>query len=152
LALLLGVAAAAIVLVIAFVTIARVVGATATVPRQSVFDLNEAEAFVADRLDDEAQAQVSYEDVRIVLGCYLDYLTERGVAFERDDDREDPATGAPLVLGEDRALAFVLGQVSGQDVGVPDHLVAEIFEATESYLRAIGAVGVEVPEPEEPGN
>ncbi len=71
------------VFVIAAVSIGMVSGSLARRPRRSVYDLEEAVEFVADRLPDELTATVSYDDVRSVLLFHRDYLANKGIASAR---------------------------------------------------------------------
>ncbi len=131
---------------IAAIAIGRVVGETVTTPRVSVFDLAEATEYVAERLPFEQRATLTYDDVRSILGWHLDYLEARGVAFERDPG----ATSEPgvEVIDDDRALAWVLGKVAEAGLEVSDADVATVLDEEARYLRAIGAIGGPVPEPE----
>ena len=52
---------------IAAVSIGVVSGSLAARPRRSVYDLEEAVEFVADRLPDDLTARISFDDVRSVL-------------------------------------------------------------------------------------
>jgi len=157
------------VVAVGLLVVGRTTTELAAQPPATVLDLDDAVVWVGDHLSDETSAQVSYGDVRSVLGWYLDYLTDKGVA--RDDD-VDPAMSGPLMASEDEALAWVLGQmalaatadsgthdsdvgdsdvgdsdVGDSDVGdsgtapdLTDEQVVEICDTTRSYLVAIGAV------------
>jgi len=105
--------------------------------------------YVADRLPDDVTAELSYDDVRSVLGWYLDYLELKGVAAESDHDLEARPSG-PIVAGEDEGVAYVLGRASEAGVQVDDVQVLEVVEAGIDYLTAIGAIGTEVPPPPDP--
>jgi hypothetical protein len=59
--------------VIAAVAVGSVTGRLARSPRRSVYDLDEAVVFVSERLPDELTAELSYDDVRAVLGFHCDY-------------------------------------------------------------------------------
>jgi len=128
------------VVVVGLVVVGRTSGQLAGQPAATVLDLDDAVVWVGDHLDDDTTAQVSYDDVRCVLGWYLDYLTDKGVA--RDSDVTPPASG-PLVASEDEALAWVFGQLAAAGDNAPqltDEQVVEICDAQRSYLVAIGAV------------
>jgi hypothetical protein len=128
-----------VVAAIALVSVGGVTARLAAAPPRSLFDLDEAVGFVAERLSFEASAQLSYDDVRALLGWHLDYLEARGVA--------DEAAGAEAVVGrtavaaDDEGLAFVLGRAAEAGLEVDDVAVVEVLEAEEAYLAAIGAVG-----------
>ena len=138
--------AAVLVVVIALVTIGRLTYRLEDEPPTSVYDLDEAVEFVADRLPDEMTAELSYDDVRALLLWHLDYLEERGVARDHGDN----VTSGPLMAAEDDALAFVLGRAVDADVPVDDVWVVRVLDASSAYLRAIGAIGAQLPEPPDP--
>jgi hypothetical protein len=148
LALLLVLAALAVV-AIALVAVGAVTGRLAGEPPTSVFDLDEAVTWVADRLPDELTARLSYDDVRLLLGWHLDYLEAKGVAGESDHDLEDRPSG-PVVAGEDEGVAYVLGRAADAGVDFDDVTVVEVLEVGSAYLAAIGAIGAQVPHPVDP--
>ena len=80
------------VFVIAAATVGGVTGSLAVRPRRSVYDLDEAVEFVAERLSPELTAELSFEDVRAVLSAHCDYLADKGVASAATADGERPAT------------------------------------------------------------
>lgn len=150
------------VLVIALVTVGGVVARLAAQPPLRVFSLDEAVEFVADHLPDEVTAQLSFDDVRAIVGWQMDFFEAKGVA--RPATVPDPRDGIELsgvpgpaqIVDEDDALAFVLGQIT-EAGGLPDaeadfddaH-VALVIDANDRYLVAIGAVGEIVDEPPDP--
>ena len=75
------------VFAVAAVAVGRATFSSAVTARQSVFDLDEAVEFVADRLPSEQQARLSHDDVREVIGWSLDELEASRVAYERDEER-----------------------------------------------------------------
>jgi len=130
----------AAVVAVGLVVVGRVTAELAARPPSSTIDLDDAVLWVGDRLPPATTAEVSYDDVRVVLGWYLDYLGEQGVA--RTDDVAPPPSG-PLVADEDDALAYVLGRLAeaGDDApSITDTHAAEICDAQRGYLMAIGAV------------
>lgn len=128
------------VVAVGLVVVGRVTAELAARPPVSTIDLDEAVLWVGDRLPPATTAEVSYGDVRLVLGWYLDYLTDKGVARTHD---AAPPTSGPLVADEDEALAYVLGRLSaaGDDAAaLTDAQVVEICDTQRGYLQAIGAV------------
>ena len=129
--------------VIAAVSIGWVTAGLATRPRRSVYDLDEAVDFVAERLPPHVTAEVSFDDVKAVLGWYLDYLRSKGIASEAT--AED--IGEQLVLvGDDELLAWILGHSDevgpdGPGAELTDEQIAAVLEANETYERSIGAIG-----------
>jgi hypothetical protein len=137
------------VVVIALVAVGAVTGRLAGAPRRSVFDLDEAVHYVADRLPGETTAQLSYDDVRSIVGWHLDYLEDKGVAGESDHTLDALPSG-PIVTADDESVAYVLGRAGEAGVEVDDVQVVEVVEAELAYLLAIGAIGGPVPTPRDP--
>jgi hypothetical protein len=143
--------AGAVVLVIAFYALGKVTGELSDRPAKSVFDMNEAVDFVADRLPYEVSARLSHDDVRQVLHWHLDFLESKGVASESVPEVLASGNGdGPVVIGDDDGVAYVIGLASTAGLELSDLDVVLIVEAEQDYLRAIGAVGGEVAAPDEP--
>jgi hypothetical protein len=163
------------VIVIALLAVGRVTFTLAEQPRASSYDLEEAVLFVADQLPDDATAQLSYDDVRTVLGLHLDYLEAKGVAHEgpaepaapvepepdlAEETTAEPAAplefpewpeaarAGPLVADDDEALPYILGRLAETSADIEDVHVVQVLEAERSYLEAIGAIGPAVPPPD----
>lgn len=134
---------------IGLVALGKVTEELASEPPTSVFDLDEAVTWVADRLPDYVTAQLSYADVRTLLGFHLDYLEAKGVAGENDHELEALPSG-PIVAGEDEGVAYVIGRADAIGLDCEDVHVVEVIEAELAYLRAIGAIGAPVPSPADP--
>jgi hypothetical protein len=138
--------------VIAAVSVGGVTARLAGRSRRSVYDLEEAVDFVADRLDPEITAEVSFDDVRAVLGWYVEYIREKGIGSYRTAD--DPGSGLIVVADEER-LGYVLGRVDDAETDGPGALLTDvqvvaILDANEEYERSIGAIGPVVPPVEGP--
>jgi hypothetical protein len=138
---------AVLVFVIAAVSIGVVSGSLAQRPRRSVYDLDEAVDFVADRLPDELTAVVSFDDVRSVLLFHCDYLADKGVASERT---ADDIGSALVVVPDDEPTAYVLGRVGDAGLDLSDEDVVSILDAELAYYEAIGAIGPRLDGPTEP--
>lgn len=132
---------AVVVFVVAALSIGLVSGSLARRPRRSVYDLEEAVVFVADRLPDELTARLSYDDVRSVLLFHCDYLAAKGVASERT--AEDIGTSL-VVVPDDEPVAVVLGRVEEEGLDLDDTDVITILDTEVAYYRAIGAIGAEL--------
>jgi hypothetical protein len=137
---------AVVVAAIGLVSVGGVTARLAAAPPRNLFDLDEAVDFVADRLSPEAAGQVSYDELRLLLGWHLDYLETRGVAVDNDGSDPAPARGndPATVADEDEGVAFVLGRAEAAGMAVDDMAVVEVIEAEATYLTAIGALGPEV--------
>ena len=132
------VVAAVLVVAIALVAVGRVTWRLEGQAPPSVYAVDEAVEFVADRLPDDVTAELSFDDVREILQWHIEYLADRGVAVGKGDDR---LIAGPLVAAEDDALAYVLGRAAEADMEVDDVWVVQVLDANEAYLRAIGAIG-----------
>lgn len=138
---------ALLVFVVAAVSIGVVSGSLARRPRRSVYDLEEAVDFVADRLPDELTATVSYDEVRAVLSFHCDYLFKKGVASGRT---ADDIGAAMVVVPDDEPTAFVLGKVTEAGLELSDEEVVAILDAEMGYYEAIGVIGPRLEGPDEP--
>ncbi len=146
---LLAVVAALAVVIIGLLAVGAVTGRLSQEAPRTIFDLDQAVADVADHLPPDATAVLSYDDVRMLLGWYVDYLEDKGVAWESDHELEGLPKG-PIVAEDDEAVAYVLGEATEAGIDVEDVAVAQVLEAATGHLMAIGAIGVEVPVPEDP--
>ena len=128
------------VIAIGLVTVGRVVGRLSVEAPVSVFDEDEAVEWIADRLPFEVAAQLSHDDVRRIVVWHLEYLEGEGVATETAFE-EAPDD---VVVGEDDALAYVLGRATEAGLDADDTQIAVVLETERAYLEAIGAIGPEV--------
>lgn len=136
---------------IGLVIIGRVTAKLAQQPPPSLFVLEEAVHFIGDELPYEAAAQLSYDDVRALVGFHVDYLESRGVAADLGDVVEASRSGSgPLVAEDDEGVAYVIGRAAAADLEVTDVQVVQVLTAEMSYLAAIGALGTEVESPRDP--
>lgn len=124
--------------VIAAVSVGSVVAQQGGKARPAVYDLNEAVEFVADSLDAEITAEISYDDVRQVLLWHLDYLENKGVATYRTDAEVDEKL---VVVDDSEPTAWILGKADDSDLELTDEQVAAILLAQDAYYRRIGAYG-----------
>ena len=125
-------------LVLALVSVGSVTRLLATRPRRSLYDLEEAVIYVAERLPEEITAALSYEDVQEVLFAHCQYLGQRGVASGRiaaDVQQE------LVVVNDDEPIAFVLGKMEEQERVIADEYIAEILDVEQGYYQRIGAIG-----------
>ena len=135
------VVAALLVLVIGLVAVGQLAGRLAAQAPTSLYDLDEAVEFVADRLPEDVTADLTYDDVRKMLTWHLDYLRDRGIARSQG---ENELVSGPLVAAEDDALAYVLGRAAEADLEIDDVWVAQVIAGNEAYLEAIGAICAEL--------
>jgi hypothetical protein len=136
--------AALAVFVVAAVTVGREAFRLGHQPPPTIFDLDEAVAFVGDDLPDEAQARLTYDEVRVLVAGQLDLLRTRGVLAEPGQDLPVGGNGQsdrPVVIADDDAVATLLGEVEEQQLDVDDHDVFEVVASLNRYLASIGAIG-----------
>ncbi len=93
-----------------------------------VFDLDEAVAWVADRLDFDLAARLSHADVRRMLELSLERL---------------PIGGEDGMVADDETVAHVVTAGEGQ---WPESDVWAVVDLEVLYLEAIGAIGSPSPE------
>jgi hypothetical protein len=108
--------AAVAVFAIAAVTVGREAFRLGHQPPPTIFDLDEAVAHVADDLPFDAQARLSYDEVRELI------VPE-------------------VVLADDEAVAVVLGRAEEAGLEVTDEDVFQVIASLHGYLAEIGAVG-----------
>jgi hypothetical protein len=142
---------ALVVAAIGLVIVGRVTAKLEQAPPPSLFDIDEAVAFIGDELPYEAAAQLSYDDVRAIVTWHVDYLESRGVAADLGDEAEASAPGTgPLVAEDDEGVASVIGRVAEAGLEITDVQVVQVLTAEMAYLEAIGALGTAVEPPAEP--
>lgn len=114
----------------------------------SILDMNEAVQTVALGLPEEVQGRLSYDDVRVIVAAHLDDLQGQGIVG-RDGKEPEALAGVPsddgdgdeVVVREEEALAYVLGQADEAGLEVGDEDAYAVMRALRSYLSEIGAIG-----------
>jgi hypothetical protein len=102
----------------------------------SVYELEEAVPFIADRLPEDVTARISHDDVRWILRVdaeELEAATAEAVAAGEEDEVVDP----------DGAVGRVLARTADERPDLLDEDVVAVIDARLAYLQAIGAVGDE---------
>ena len=125
-------AGAVLVFAIAAAVIGREAGRLEAAAPRPVYDVDEAVAWIADRLPESVQAQLTHAELRRILLCSADLL--RLLGFEE------------RVASEDEAVAHVTAIV-----GLPANHVRAALRAQEDYLQVIGAAGAVASFPPEKG-
>jgi hypothetical protein len=132
---------AVVVFVIAAVVIGRESSRLGHEPRSAVIDIDEAMEHVADRLDDEHAARITYDEVRHIVRAYLDHLDRRGVSAAPGRELPAASESAGPVVVDDDALAAALERVDDTGLDVTDADVLAVVDLIVDYLAAVGAVG-----------
>ena len=144
-----AVLAAVLVFAIAAVTVGREAFRLGHQPPPTIFDLDEAVAQVADDLPFEAQARLTYDEVRELIRAELDHLERTGVLAGPGGDVVLPDGDTPdVVLADDESVAIVLGRAEQLGLDVTDEDVYRVITGLHRYLASIGAVGP----PADPGS
>ncbi|MGH9214094.1 MAG: hypothetical protein ACRD2C_26005 [Acidimicrobiales bacterium] len=117
-------------------------------PPPTIFDLDEAVAYVADHLPDDTQGRLSYAEVRVLVLAELEHLRGQGILGLAGEDpllAERPGGAGngerPVVVADDDAVAVVLGHAEDEGLEVDDHDVFLVVSALHAHLADIGAVG-----------
>ena len=116
-------------------------------PTTTVFDLDEAVAYVGDRLRDETAAGLTYDEVRDLIRFSLDHLRAKGISALPGEELDLDGEGPPVVVADDEAVAMVLGRADDAGMVVTDEAVLEVLDLLLAHLVDIGAVGPAVDPP-----
>jgi hypothetical protein len=137
-----AVLAALAVFAIAAVTVGRETFRLGHQPPPTIFDLDEAVSHVADDLPADAQARLTYDEVRTMIRAEVDHLRAKGVLAAPGQEITLEAGNTPdVVLVDDEAVAVVLGAAEAAGLEVTDQDVYHVIESLHGYLASIGAVG-----------
>ena len=109
--------------------------------KSAIFDMDEALQEVGDALPDEVQARLTYDEVRRLILATLEHLEKKGLAAKPGEDVRLIGERDEVVIGEDDAVAVVLGAVDREGLEVADEDAYEVIRALLGYLDRIGALG-----------
>ncbi len=141
--------AAVAVFAIAAVVIGREARRLDAVAPRAVYDLDEAVAFVSERLPEFAAPQLTADDVRQLLRWHMAQLRDKGLQPPRVVDRPQDIT-EPVVIEEVGAVGYLIGRAEQAGLAVRDEDVAVVVDAHLAYFEAIGAVGPPAEDPDVP--
>jgi hypothetical protein len=137
-----AVLAAIAVFAIAAVTVGREAFRLGHQPPPTIFDLDEAVGHVADELPAEAQARLTFDEVRTLIRAEIEHLEAQGVLAAPGHEIQLEAGATPdVVLADDEAVAVVLGRAEAAGLEVSDEDVYHVIDSLHGYLASIGAVG-----------
>lgn len=129
------------VFVIAAVVIGREARRLDGVAPRTVYQLDEAIDFVADRLPPDTQARLTPEELRKLLVLHMDWLRLKGLQPQNVVDRQQDIVDT-VVVGEETLTAYLLGEAEKARVDVLDDVdIVYVVRAHLDYFNAIGAVG-----------
>ena len=137
-----GVLLVAVVFAIAAIVIGREARRLDARAPNPTFDIDEAVAWVADRLPFEVSAVLSHGDVRQIIDWNLEYFRTRGVSGNGHSAHIDGL----VVVGGAETVDYVMHKASLHGAEFTPAQVHAVLDAQMSYLEAIGAVGPEAPD------
>lgn len=129
---------AAVVVVVALLSVGWAVGKTSEMPAQIVIDAHEAIEFCAEALPVEVTSVVTYDELRRLLRLHLEWIQFYHWA---------PAGGSdgPVLFEEHDPVDYLVERADVVDLDVSrDHIVA-VVEAHTAYLRVVGAIHLDDP-------
>jgi hypothetical protein len=108
----------------------------------AIFDLDEAVDEVGERLPADAQARLTYAEVRQLILATLDHLRAKGLGALPGEELPPAASVTrDVVVADDDAVAVVLGTVESAGLEVTDDDAFQVIHALLGYLDHIGALG-----------
>jgi hypothetical protein len=133
--------AAALVFAIAAVTIGREARRLDSVAPRAIYELEQATQFVADRLPSDAQARLTYAELRKLLVFHMRWLHDRGLQPEGVIDRRQDIVDE-VVIDEQTVAAYLLGAAEQNRIEILEDVdVVHVVQAHLEYFGAIGAIG-----------
>ena len=133
--------AAASVFVIAAVTIGREARRLDSVAPRATYELEQATQYVADRLPSDAQARLTYAELRKLLVFHMRWLHDRGLQPEGVVDRRQDIVDE-VVIDEQTVAAYLLGAAEQNRIEILEDVdVVHVVQAHLEYFNAIGAIG-----------
>ena len=136
-----SVIAAALVFAIAAVTIGREARRLDSVAPRAIYELEQATQFVADRLPSDAQARLTYAELRKLLVFHMRWLHDRGLQPEGVIDRRQDIVDE-VVIDEQTVAAYLLGAAEQNRIEILEDVdVVHVVQAHLEYFSAIGAIG-----------
>lgn len=127
-----------IVFAVAAVAVGQVTAALARDPERAIFDVEQSVDFVAEALPGDVTAELSYDDVTVILRLFHDYLHERGVATTAG---EDDADAGPQIVDPVEGVASVMRRIEQSGATHRRSDVEAVVEAQMEYFAAIGVIG-----------
>ena len=106
--------------------------------RSAIFDVDEAVHEVGEALPEDVQGRLTYDEVRRLILATLHHLEDKGLAALPGGDVHIPDE---VVIGEDDAVAVVLGAVDREGLEVSDEDAVQVIHALLAHLDRIGARG-----------
>ncbi len=108
-------------------------------PRAAIFDLDEAVSVVGDGLPADAQARLSFDEVRQLILATLEHLRAQGLSALPGEELTGSSDG--VTVRDEEVLAVVLGAAEASGMDVDDGDAASVIEGLLRHLDEIGAFG-----------
>ena len=136
-----SVIAAALVFAIAAVTVGREARRLDSVAPRTIYELEQATQFVADRLPSDTQARLTYSELRKLLVFHMRWLHDQGLqpagVVNRRQDIVDE-----VVSDEQTVAAYLIGAAEQNRIEILEDVdVIHVVQAHLEYFNAIGAIG-----------
>jgi hypothetical protein len=130
-----------LVFIIAAVTVGRESRRLDSFAPRAVYELEQATKFVADRLPEDTQASLTFEELRKLLVFHMRWMHQQGLqpagVIERRQDIAEE-----IVINEETVAAYLLGAAEQNRIEILDDVdVVHVVQAHLDYFDAIGAVG-----------
>jgi hypothetical protein len=135
-----------------FLIAALVVGREArrldAVAPRSVYLVDEAVTFVADRLPAATQARLTPQELEQLLTFHMRWLHANGLQPANVIDRRQDIDEL-VVVGEDSLVAYLLGEAERNGIEILDDVdIVSVLDTHLAYFDAIGAVGPRATDPD----
>lgn len=135
------VVSAVCVFLIAALTIGREARRLDAVAPRAVYEIEQATAFVAERLPDDTQGRLTFDELSRLLVMHLNWLHSKGLLPEGVVDRRQDIVD-DVVISEETLVGYLLGEAERAGVVILDDVdVAVVTDVHLRYFDAIGAVG-----------
>lgn len=141
------IAAGVCVFVIAAVTVGREARRLDSIAPRTVYQLDEAVDFVADRLPAISQARMTHDEVRALLVAHMQWLHAKGLQPAHIIDRPQDID-EPIVVEDTTAIGYLIGVADTEAIAVDDADLVNLTDAHLAYLDEIGAVGPVAADPD----
>lgn len=133
--------AAALIFAIAAAIIGREARRLDSVAPRAVYELEQATQFVADNLPSEAQARLTYAELRKLLVFHMRWLHDQGLQPSGVVDRRQDIVDE-VVIDEQTLTAYLLDAAEKNNIEILDDVDAvHVVKAHLKYFDAIGAIG-----------
>ncbi len=129
------------VFAIAAVAIGREARRLDSVAPRAVYLLNDAVAFVAERLPVDSQSRLTFDEVERLLVAHMRWMHAKGLQPSNVVDRPQDID-EEVVASEETLTAWLLGEAERREIDLLDDVDAvRVVQAHLAYFEEIGAVG-----------